>query len=66
MEPVLDNANIVLHDSFAQPESDHEEISVLIDSPRARRVVMYTWIFHPHPSGAHASRATRTQAVLCA
>ena len=48
MEPVLDNADVVLHDSFAQPESDYEEISVLIDSPRARRVVMYTWEFHPH------------------
>ena len=37
----------MLYDSFAQPESDHEEISVLIDNPRARRVVIYTWNFHP-------------------
>jgi DNA-binding NarL/FixJ family response regulator len=46
-ESVQDNVDIVLYDSFAQPESDHEEISVLIDNPRARRVVMYTWNFHP-------------------
>ena len=42
----------MLYDSFAQPESDHEEISVLIDNPRARRVVMYTWNFHPDLVGA--------------
>ena len=47
-EPVQDNVDIVLYDSFAQPESDHDEISVLIDNPRARRVVIYTWNFHPH------------------
>ena len=37
----------MLYDSFAQPESDHDEISVLVDNPRARRVVVYTWNFHP-------------------
>ena len=30
-----------------QPESDHEEIRVLIENPRARHVVVYTWNFHP-------------------
>jgi DNA-binding NarL/FixJ family response regulator len=45
--PVEDTVDIVLYDSFAQPESDHEEIAVLIDNPRARRVVVYTWNFHP-------------------
>ena len=44
---VEDTVDIVLYDSFAQPESDHEEIAVLIDNPRARRVVVYTWNFHP-------------------
>ncbi len=44
---VKDSVDIVLYDSFAQPESDHEEIGVLIDNPRARRVVVYTWNFHP-------------------
>jgi len=43
-----DAVDIVLYDSFAQPESDHDEIRVLIRNPRARRVVLYT----------------RTQAVL--
>jgi DNA-binding NarL/FixJ family response regulator len=44
---VEDTVDIVLYDSFAQPESDHEEIAVLIDNPRGRRVVVYTWNFHP-------------------
>jgi DNA-binding NarL/FixJ family response regulator len=44
---VHDVVDIVLYDSFAQPESDQKEIAVLIDNPRARRVVVYTWNFHP-------------------
>jgi len=44
---VDDAVDIVLYDSFAQPESDHDEIQVLVDNPRARRVVVYTWNFHP-------------------
>ena len=46
-EAVQDAVDIALYDSFAQPESDHDEISVLVNSPRARRVVVYTWNFHP-------------------
>ena len=42
-----DQVDIVLYDSFAQPESDHAEIATLVDNPRARRVVVYTWNFHP-------------------
>lgn len=45
--PVKDGVDIVLYDSFAQPESDHDEIAVLVANPRARRVVVYTWNFHP-------------------
>ena len=45
--PVQDIVDIALYDSFAQPESDHDEIGVLIGNPRARRVVVYTWNFHP-------------------
>src|SRR4029434_10015366 len=44
---VSDPVDIVLYDSFAQPESDHDQISVLIRNPRARRVAIYTWNFHP-------------------
>jgi DNA-binding NarL/FixJ family response regulator len=44
---VQDTVDIVLYDSFAQPESDHEEIAVLVANPHARRVVVYTWNFHP-------------------
>jgi DNA-binding NarL/FixJ family response regulator len=44
----LDDAvDIVLYDSFAQPEADHDEIAALVANPRARRVVVYTWNFHP-------------------
>jgi DNA-binding NarL/FixJ family response regulator len=46
-EPVKDVADIVLYDSFAQPESDRDEISALVANPRAHRVVVYTWNFHP-------------------
>ena len=44
---VKDPVDIVLYDSFAQPESDHEEIGVLVANPCAHRVVVYTWNFHP-------------------
>ena len=46
-EPLDDAVDIVLYDAFAQPESDHDDIAVLIDNPRARHVVVYTWNFHP-------------------
>lgn len=46
-EPVEDVVDIVLYDSFAQPEADHEHIEVLVRNPRAHRVVVYTWNFHP-------------------
>jgi DNA-binding NarL/FixJ family response regulator len=45
--PLDDPVDIVLYDSFAQPESDHKEIGELVANPRARRVVVYTWNFHP-------------------
>jgi DNA-binding NarL/FixJ family response regulator len=44
---VEDDVDIALYDSFAQPESDHDEVKTLIDNPRAKRVVVYTWNFHP-------------------
>jgi DNA-binding NarL/FixJ family response regulator len=46
-EAVVDTVDIALYDSFAQPESDQEHIAVLAANPRARRVVVYTWNFHP-------------------
>jgi DNA-binding NarL/FixJ family response regulator len=42
-----DSVDVVLYDSFAQPESDHHEIATLVKNPRARRVVVYTWNFQP-------------------
>jgi DNA-binding NarL/FixJ family response regulator len=44
---VEDAVDVVLYDSFAQPESDRDEIAVLVANPRARRVAVYTWNFHP-------------------
>jgi DNA-binding NarL/FixJ family response regulator len=46
-QAVSDTVDIVLYDSFAQAESDHDEISVLIRNPHARRVAVYTWNFDP-------------------
>ena len=46
-QPVNDHVDVVLYDSFAQPEADHDEIAVLVDNPHARHVVVYTWNFHP-------------------
>jgi DNA-binding NarL/FixJ family response regulator len=46
-EPVSDVVDIVLYDAFAQPESDQEHIAVLVNNPKARRVVVYTWNFDP-------------------
>ncbi len=44
---VKDDVDVVLYDNFAQPESDRDEVSTLVANPRARRVVVYTWNFHP-------------------
>jgi DNA-binding NarL/FixJ family response regulator len=46
-EPVLDDVDVVLYDSFAQPEADHDDIEVLVRNPHARHVAVYTWNFHP-------------------
>src|SRR4029078_12006317 len=47
--PVSAVVDIVLYDSFAQPESDHDEISVLISNPNAHRVVVSTRNFARDP-----------------
>jgi len=46
-EPVREAVDIVLYDAFAQPESDHEQIGELVRNPSARKVVVFTWNFHP-------------------
>jgi DNA-binding NarL/FixJ family response regulator len=46
--PIVDDVDIALYDSFAQPEADHDEIQVLVDNRHARRVVVYTWNLHPN------------------
>ena len=44
---VSDTVDVVLYDSFAQPESDASQIAELIANPRASRVVVYTWNLQP-------------------
>jgi DNA-binding NarL/FixJ family response regulator len=46
-EALDDPVDVVLYDSFAQPESDQQELAGLVANPRAHRVVVYTWNFHP-------------------
>ena len=43
----VDEVDVVLYDSFAQPESDLQELADLVRNPRAEHVVVYTWNFHP-------------------
>lgn len=45
--PVADVVDLVLYDSFAQPESDRGEIADLVANPRAGAVIVYTWNLHP-------------------
>src|SRR5215207_3317531 len=45
-EPIKGTVDIVLYDTFAQPEADHDNIGVLVAHPQARRVVVYTWNYH--------------------
>ena len=42
-ESVSDWADVVLYDTFAQPESDRFEIGELVANPRVGKVVVYTW-----------------------
>ncbi|MEF2978405.1 response regulator transcription factor [Subtercola sp. YIM 133946] len=46
-KPLTESVDIVLYDTFAQPESDHRDIGELVSNPLARRVVVYTWSFQP-------------------
>lgn len=46
-KPLVEDVDIALYDSFAQGEADTGQIDLLVASPRARRVVVYTWSFHP-------------------
>lgn len=57
-EPVATTVDIVLYDSFAQPEGDLSEIEVLVANPRARRVAIFTWNF-----GADLIASARRQGV---
>src|SRR6476659_4697427 len=46
-EPLEEPVDVVLYDSFAQSESDGGDIAELVQKPKARKVVVYTWSFHP-------------------
>ena len=53
---VEDDVDVVLYDTFAQPESDEAEIEVLVKNPHAGHVAVYTWNFHAAP-GQGGSKA---------
>ena len=59
-QPVLDEVDVVLYDTFAQPEADHGDIDVLVNSADAHHVAVYTWNFHPTSSIALARGRTAT------
>ena len=44
---VDDEVDVVLYDSFAQPESGDEAIQHIIENARDRKVAIYTWNFAP-------------------
>jgi DNA-binding NarL/FixJ family response regulator len=46
-KPVSEPVDIALYDSFAQSESDGDDVIVLLNNPNAGKVVIYTWNFHP-------------------
>jgi DNA-binding NarL/FixJ family response regulator len=45
--PLSESVDVVLYDSFAQAEADEESLGLLVSNPRASKVVVYTWNFHP-------------------
>ena len=46
-QSVLDDVDVALYDTFAQPEADQGDLDVLVTNPHARHVAVYTWNFHP-------------------
>lgn len=44
-EPVTEEVDIALFDTFAQPEADAAELDVLLANPLAHTVAVYTWVF---------------------
>ena len=58
-KPLHDTVDLALYDSFAQPESDHDQVEVLVRNPHARQVVVYTWNFHPDLIASARNRGAR-------
>lgn len=46
-ERVQQAVDIALYDTFAQPETDRAEFGLLVDDPKVRKVVVYTFDFDP-------------------
>ncbi|MCK9903396.1 response regulator transcription factor [Frankia sp. Cpl3] len=44
--PVVTDVDVVLYDSFAQPEAGGDEIADIVANRHAGRLVIYTWNFH--------------------
>lgn len=54
--PVAEDVDIVLYDSFAQPEAGGDEIADIIANEHTGRLVIYTWNFDPSLVDAALSR----------
>jgi len=44
-QPVISDVDVVLYDTFAQPEADAAMLDVLLHNEHAGKVVVYTWVF---------------------
>src|SRR4051812_26859541 len=58
-EPVVDNVDIALFDTFAQREADGPELAALVANGHASRVVVYTWSFEGHLVEAALAQGAR-------
>jgi hypothetical protein len=63
-QAVADRADIVLYDTFAQPESDRLEIADLVANPRVGKVAIYSWNLHPELIEQARAQVERDEAEL--
>nr|WP_307874480.1 response regulator transcription factor [Frankia nepalensis] len=57
--PVAQDVDIVLYDSFAQPEAGGDEIAEIVENRHTGRLVIYTWNFHPNLVEGALARGAR-------
>jgi DNA-binding NarL/FixJ family response regulator len=57
--PVAQDVDIVLYDSFAQPEAGGDELAEVVANRHTGRVVIYTWNFHERLVQSALARGAR-------